>query len=78
LPDTCIFQIPESPGKGFVNVPQYAVTEFCVEFKLENPPVLLGPVYVPDSTVPLIVPVNVKPPPDKITLFAVESNVPVS
>jgi hypothetical protein len=68
--DTCILKIPESPGRGVVNVPQYVVTDVCVEFRLENPPLLLfSPVYVPDNTPPLIVPVNVKPPPDRVTVF---------
>jgi hypothetical protein len=63
---------------GFWYVPQYAVTAICVEFRLENPPVLPDPVYVPDSTPPLIAPVNVSPPPDKLTPLVAESKVPVS
>jgi hypothetical protein len=54
-------------------VPKYAVTEFCDAFRLENTPLLLGPVYGPDSTAPLIVPVKANPPPDRFTVFVAES-----
>jgi hypothetical protein len=61
-----------------VNVPQYAVTVLLVEFRLENrPAVLFGPVQVPDSTSPLIVPRKVNPLPERFSVFVDESKVPV-
>jgi hypothetical protein len=60
-------------------VPQYAVTVFVVAFSVENPPVLLlVPVYVPDSTPLLIVPLKVNPPPDRLTASVAESKDPVN
>jgi hypothetical protein len=64
----------------FSALPQYTVTMPPVELRVEKAPLaLLGPVYVPPSTPPVLMPPeNVYPPPERLTARAVSSKVPVN
>jgi hypothetical protein len=68
-----------TPGpSGEVTVPQYTVTTLVVELRLEKPPLMPEPVYVPDSTPRVMMPVNANVPPERATELVAESYVPVS